>query len=265
VQDHSVAELHITEVRGQGSACAASEHKRAVHFFWTVLAIASAASVAGNAMHAALNATAVPAAVAAAVATAPPLVLLASTEGVSLLIRVRQHGSAAYWCALAMTTLLAACAFVLSFDALRDLAIHCGVRGGLGWLWPVVVDVTITQATMSLLALSRTVSNPARGTGADVGPQADRSSALDTLEPTSHEQRQPRGTAGTDRDHARAALAVVRAKRTRQSPEVVERVLSRYAAGGKVGEIADELGLHHSTVRRMVANAHHNHLTVSRG
>jgi len=259
-----MADLHITGVRDRGLAPGVSEHKRAVRFFWTVLAIASAASIAGNAMHAALNATAVPAAVAAAVATAPPLVLLASTEGVSLLIRVRQHGSAAYWCALAMTTLLAACAFVLSFDALRDLAIRCGVRGDLGWLWPVVVDVTIAQATMSLLALSRTISNPACAALESAGSHFDISSVLDTRQPAATEQQRTLD-AVPDREHARAARAVVQAKRTRQSPEVVEQVLSRYAAGGKVGEIADELGLHHSTMRRMVANAHHNHLTASRG
>lgn len=258
-----MADPDIAGTRDQGLASGAVEHKRAVRFFWTVLALASAASVAGNAMHAALNSTAVPAAVAAPVATAPPLVLLASTEGVSLLIRVRRDGTAAYWCALAMTTLLAACAFVLSFDALRDLAIRCGVRESLGWLWPVVVDVTIAQATMSLLALSRTMSNPACAAVAVAGAHSDISSVLDTSQSAATEQQHILDAGGTDREHARAALAVVQAKLTRQSPEVVERVLGRYAAGGKVGEIADELGLHHSTVRRMVANAHHSHLNIS--
>lgn len=121
-----MADLHIARVCHCGLASGVSEDKRVVRFFWTVLATANATSIAGNAMHAALNAVAVPAAVAAAVATAPPLVLLTSTEAVSLLIRVRRHGSAAYWCALAMTMLLAACVFVLSFDALRDLVIRCG-------------------------------------------------------------------------------------------------------------------------------------------
>ncbi|MDT5369527.1 MAG: hypothetical protein QOC62_3958, partial [Mycobacterium sp.] len=41
-------------------------HRRAVRFFWTVLIMASAASIAGNAVHATLNATAVPPVVAAA-------------------------------------------------------------------------------------------------------------------------------------------------------------------------------------------------------
>lgn len=45
------------------------------------------------------------------------------------------------------------CAFVLSFDALRDLAIRSGIRAELAWLWPLAVDVTIAQATIALLAL----------------------------------------------------------------------------------------------------------------
>ena len=87
--------------------------------------------------------------------TAPPLVLLGSTEGLSLLVKVRRRPTLTYWAALAMTLLLALAAFRLSFDALRDLAVLCGLRPSLAWLWPLVVDVTITQATVSLLALSR--------------------------------------------------------------------------------------------------------------
>ena len=41
-----------------------------------------------------------------------------SASGVALLVRTRTAG-ATYWCALAMTLLLAVCAFVLSFDAIR--------------------------------------------------------------------------------------------------------------------------------------------------
>jgi DNA-binding IclR family transcriptional regulator len=117
---------------------------------------------------------------------------------------------------------------------------------------------------MSLLALSRIMPIPASASGADVAAECDSGSALGSADADTDEQRQDDPDTGdTDREHARAALAVVQAKRTRQSPEVVEQVLSRYAAGGKVGEIADELGLHHSTVRRMVANAHHGPLSVS--
>jgi hypothetical protein len=47
-------------------------------------------------------------------------------------VRARTGGGT-YWCALVMTTMLAVCAFVLSFDALRTRALTWGavfVRDG---------------------------------------------------------------------------------------------------------------------------------------
>ena len=67
---------------------------------------------------------------------------------------MRRRPTLTYWAALAMTLLLALAAFRLSFDALRDFA-FVRPSPSLAWLWPLVVDVTITQATVSLLALSR--------------------------------------------------------------------------------------------------------------
>ena len=60
-----------------------------------------------------------------------------------------------YWCALVMTVALASCAFVLSFDALRSLAITLGLPPSIAWLWPCAIDVAIAQATLCLLSLSR--------------------------------------------------------------------------------------------------------------
>lgn len=48
---------------------------------------------------------------------------------------------------------LAAAAFVLSFTALRDLAGLAGVPLGQAWLWPLVVDGVILEATISVVAL----------------------------------------------------------------------------------------------------------------
>ena len=225
-----------------------ADHRRATRFFWTVLIAASGASVAGNATHATLHATTAPAAVAAMVATAPPLVLLASTEGVSLLLRTRHHGSATHWCALAMTVLLAMCAFVLSFDALRDLAVRSGIRAHLAWLWPIAVDVTIAQATVALLSLSRADPAPPDCHTLDIGHQ------------------QPNGTSPTTKElnggSNGSAVALIQDKVTRKSPELVEAVLQRYAAGEKVGTIAAALDVHHSTVRRLL-NAHHQRTRIT--
>lgn len=48
---------------------------------------------------------------------------------------------------------LAAAAFVLSFTALRDLAILAGIPSEQAWLWPLVVDGVILEATISVVAL----------------------------------------------------------------------------------------------------------------
>lgn len=133
----------------------------AIRFLWLVLILASCASVAGNVTHAVLVApegTVVLAAVAALVA---PAVLLAATHTVALLVRARADSGATYWCALLMTLALAGAAFVLSFDALRDLAVTVGVDPRIAWLWPVLIDVSIAQSTTALLSLTRRVA-PAR-------------------------------------------------------------------------------------------------------
>jgi hypothetical protein len=54
-----------------------------------------------------------------------------------------------------MTLALAACAFVLSFDALRGLAVTLGVPKSIACLWPCAIDVAIAQAILCLLSLSR--------------------------------------------------------------------------------------------------------------
>jgi hypothetical protein len=94
--------------------------RRATRFFWSMLMAASVASVAGNIAHAVL-AEPGHAPIAATAAVVPPAVLLGSTHGVALLVRTRTVG-VTYWAALAMTAMLAACAFVLSFDSLYALA-----------------------------------------------------------------------------------------------------------------------------------------------
>ncbi|WP_225725692.1 MULTISPECIES: DUF2637 domain-containing protein [unclassified Nocardia] len=44
--------------------------------------------------------------------------------------------------------------FVLSFAALWDLAIKAGQPPRLAWLWPVIIDGTIVQSTVAIVALA---------------------------------------------------------------------------------------------------------------
>lgn len=55
--------------------------------------------------------------------------------------------------AVAGTFALALGAFLLSFQALQDLARLAGIAGGRAWLWPLIVDGVILQATISVVAL----------------------------------------------------------------------------------------------------------------
>ena len=60
----------------------------------------------------------------------------------------------AFVAAVVITTIIAAASFVLSFATLWDLAIRAGLPAGLSWLWPVIVDGTILQATIAVIALA---------------------------------------------------------------------------------------------------------------
>ncbi|WP_084787336.1 DUF2637 domain-containing protein [Nocardia sp. Root136] len=60
----------------------------------------------------------------------------------------------ARWSAVLIVLVIGGAAFVLSFAALRDLAIRAHTPNGLAWLFPVIVDGTIIQATIAVLALA---------------------------------------------------------------------------------------------------------------
>lgn len=63
------------------------------------------------------------------------------------------------WCAVVVLVTIIFAAFTLSFAALRELAVMAHTPERLAWLWPVIVDGTIIQATVSALVLA---SNPQR-------------------------------------------------------------------------------------------------------
>src|SRR6476660_7507779 len=122
----------------------ARQTRGAARFFWMWLIVATSMSVTGNVAHAVLHAE----------AGTVALVLLAAKHSIAVLVRTRA-GGLTYWCALLMTLALASCAFVLSFDALRSLAVTLGLPAAIAWLWPCAIDLASAQATLCLLSLSR--------------------------------------------------------------------------------------------------------------
>jgi hypothetical protein len=228
----------------------------ASRFFWLWLFTSTSMSVAGNVTHAIINAPRGAVGLAAAAAVVPPAVLLGSTHSVAVLVKTRRLG-ASYWCALLMTVALAGCAFVLSFDALRDLAVSLGFHPDTAWLWPVAIDVSIAQSTLALLTL--TPRGRIRGAHAPApGPLAlpRRSPAALSVVADA-----PGGTRRTSADRGAAAQwkptadQLVREGVTSKDADVVAAILAEHAAGTPPSTIGRRQNVHHSTVNRILSAA----------
>jgi hypothetical protein len=147
--------------------------------------MATLASVSGNVAHALLNAAPGTATVSAAAAAVPPIILLAAIHGLGTLARARRGSGAAYWAAMVMTVLLACGAFALSFDALRALAVTAGIRSGLAWIWPLIIDLSIAQSTLAILALTH-LNRGGPGHGAGDGQLRDSVDLPSATAPAEH-------------------------------------------------------------------------------
>jgi Protein of unknown function (DUF2637) len=281
MQPISGDESDATIVRGKHTAAG---------FFWGWLIVATAMSVTGNVAHAVLQAPANTAPLAAGAALVPPVVLLAATHSIALLVRTRAGGFT-YWSALLMTLALAACAFVLSFEALRSLAVSLGLPRSIAWLWPCAIDVAIAQATLCLLSLSRrqhsgstadvsvveTISaramegDDARGpvSASSINPRLIGSGITRTKRPT-------RDNASAGRAAAAAAVvprspgcedtaairrwqpiaeSLVRDGVTSKHPDLVATILAQRDAGVPPSTIGRTHKVHHTTVGRILSAA----------
>jgi hypothetical protein len=247
----------------------------AVRFFWVWLILAAGVSVAGNVAHAVLTAPTGTVQLAGAAAVVPPAVLLGSTHSVALLVKARRVGLG-YWCSLTMTFALAGCAFVLSFDALRDLAVALAMPPDRAWLWPVAIDVSIANSTLALLSLAppRAASQPAgRRAAAKWGTASNPTAAAPDRKKISTTGSAPGATSAQRPLAAVPDVAVesmdpavlmawkstaeelVRSGVTLKDPQVVAAVLAEHAAGTPRSTIGRRLAIHHQTVGRILAGA----------
>lgn len=243
-------------------------HRRAVRFFWTWLVIATAVSLAGNVAHAWL--TAPPGAarwLAGSVAVVPPTVLLLSVHGLAVLVKATPSG-AVYWTAVAAIGVLAVGAFVLSFAALRDLAVIAGIRPGLAFILPLVIDVAIGVATLALAALGDKPARRGRTASRNATPPASPGATPKRAPATDKRAEMTTATradaaaadiaaASSDADAATHELAadIVAAKVTRQDVAVVEKILAAHAKGDPLNRIAKDLGVHHTAVSKVIGAA----------
>lgn len=68
---------------------------------------------------------------------------------------VSRMGRLAGRLAVVGTVVLGLGGFVLSFTALRDLAVRVGMPGDLAWIWPLLIDGLIIEATLAVVRLSQ--------------------------------------------------------------------------------------------------------------
>ncbi|WP_169812070.1 DUF2637 domain-containing protein [Nocardia arizonensis] len=235
---------------------------RAHSFFWIVLAAAATVSITGNATQALLHDTALPV-VAAAVAVIPPLALLAAVHGVTVLARAHTATRATRWVATAMTALIATGAFWLSFTALRSLAITAGVPRTEAWLWPVIIEGSMAQSTVALLAFAHSAHGVERAHVTNLAqpipePVPDRMEP--TREPPAMLESAPApslASRSTDREFAQLALRLcARDPARRRDPDLVAKALAHHHLDGwNPTRIANELNKSRSTISRILSEA----------
>ncbi|MGW5111444.1 DUF2637 domain-containing protein [Nocardia sp. NPDC004123] len=249
---------------------------RAHAYFWWELATAAAISITGNATHAALHAQALPL-LAAAVAIVPPIALLAAVHAVTILLRAHAHTRLIHALAILMTVLIAAGAFSLSFTALRDLAGTTGVPATEAWLWPLIIEGSMTQASVAVLALARspqpetcttsalhtasarsTLSTPELHRGADVEvvrthPNSGPGHTIATPEAPCA----PHGSRPWAVGWAEVAAAICdRDPARRRDPAEVAVVLSKHFDQGLTPtQISHEIRRSRSTISRIISDA----------
>ena len=175
---------------------------------------------------------------------------------------------------------------MLSFDALRSLAVTLGLSASVAWLWPCAIDVAIAQATLCLLSLSRRATVAAVN---DIAAEAVSTPAVsrhDSLpaapvraerqgwaaEPRPHRNGSSvRAPVNGDSESARAAVvpvdtadiqrwqpvaeSLVREGVTSKGPRLVATILAEREAGIPPSTIGRHHKVHHTTVRRILSAA----------
>lgn len=242
---------------------------RAHGFFWSVLIAAAAVSITGNALHALLHATALPV-LAAAVAVIPPLALLAAVHGVALLLRAHARARGTHLVATAMTALIAAGAFWLSFTALRALAVTAGIPAGEAWLWPLIIEGSMAQATVALLALAHSSARTTTPTPHDPStPQHNTDSPTDEPARRAHAPAAARvRTAARTPRAGRPGRTPGRALDRREVTAIAQELCARDPSGRRDPALVDKALQHHHldgwNTTRIAAELNKSRSTISR-
>ncbi|VFA98035.1 DUF2637 domain-containing protein [Nocardia cyriacigeorgica] len=167
-----------------------------------------------------------------------------------------------------MTALIAAGAFWLSFTALRSLAVTAGVPGKEAWLWPLIIEGSMAQSTVALLALAHSANTAPEPTDhsqpesveiPDIAHASVRNvPAAAADEPVLERVRAPLDSAAPVLADfaALAELLCARDPARRRDPRVVAHALKRHHNDGwSPTQIASELNKSRSTISRILSDA----------
>jgi hypothetical protein len=261
-------------------------HRRAVRFFWGLLAGATTVSLIGNIAHAVLPY--IPRIVIQIGAAAvPPVALLAAVHGIALAVRAGASGRV-YRCAIAAVAVIGTGAFILSFRALSDLLIQTGTPPAWAWIFPAIIDTAVAVSTLMLVALgdkparrTRTVTTsagahtpgtqlganvPMRSAKPEVTPFAPTSGRAQTAQVKRVQNSEPlqRHLAQRVQVSAQSELAQVDANLaseliasgvTTQPVETVIAVLAASRDGASINAAAKRTGINYRTAQRIVEAA----------
>jgi hypothetical protein len=256
-------------------------HRRAVQFFWCFLIGATTVSLIGNIAHAVLPY--IPRIVIQiGTAAIPPLFLLAVVHGIALSVRAGASGTVYRW-AVTATAVIGVGAFVMSFRALRDLAIHAGIPPVWAWLFPAIIDTAIGVSTIMLVALGdkparraprastqtgtvkRAAQTPVQSAKAEATPSAPTSGLAHTVQanrvqtsvsaqpdPARTVQDSAQTEAQVDADLASDLIA---SGTTTQRMATVIAVLAASRDGASINSAAKASGINYRTAQRIVEAA----------
>lgn len=259
----------MTATRLTAADLAHRNHRRAVRFFWTWLILSTCVSLVGNVVHAWVLAEPGTHWLAVGVAVVPPTVLLLSVHGLAVLAKVSTSGNA-YRFVLGAIGALALGAFLLSFVALRDLAVIAGIRPELAPVLPLVVDLAIGVATLALVAIgdkparrnrSATRSAASGATPTKTGAAAKRAHTALSAPKVAMNRNSANtcdaesATDSADESTRELATVLVAEKATRKPVGVVMQILAAHRAGDPPNRIAKSVGVHHSAVSRVIEAA----------
>lgn len=244
---------------------------RGRRFLWAWLAASTSFSFLGNLAHAYLqtarDAHGVPFPLAVAWAAAPPLLLMLAIHAVPVIVEMLEDTAAVDRLLTRVVWGVVAGAFGWSAVGIFSFTVSTGVPAPLAVLAPIVIDLSVFGATRSLVrtapiaarlrleAVPSRVAAPRRA-AAPAPVKAASTPAVSADAPAPRPASKPTPAPLPPAIDTQAAAArIAAAGVVRQEVDTIAAILTASAAGNARQRIADDLRIHHSVVRKVLAAA----------